>query len=164
MGYGIEHKVYRCYDPVSNRLRVSYQVGFWEHQQYISISLLPSQSLSPQIFTDISFELSSTNETLVGTSSSNSDPSSSTPPIPDMNKASNDTSLTFLYILPPLHRSTQVREPNTQIWDLHCYYALATIHEPRNFHKASSNPMWHQAMAEELQALKKTHTWDIIDR
>ncbi|KAG5521631.1 hypothetical protein RHGRI_034005 [Rhododendron griersonianum] len=39
----------------------------------------------------------------------------------------------------------------------------STRHEPHSYREASSNPLWQQAMAEELQALDKTHTWDIVD-
>jgi hypothetical protein len=31
LGYGVEQKGYRCYDPVSHRLRISCHVVFWEH-------------------------------------------------------------------------------------------------------------------------------------
>ena len=42
-----------------------------------------------------------------------------------------------------------------------CYFALATLHEPHTYRKASTNPLWQQAMAEELDALHKTHTWNM---
>ncbi|KAK2981526.1 hypothetical protein RJ640_023548 [Escallonia rubra] len=37
LGYGIEHKGYRCWDPISNRLRISRHVVFWEHKMFSSI-------------------------------------------------------------------------------------------------------------------------------
>ncbi|KAK2981018.1 hypothetical protein RJ640_012177 [Escallonia rubra] len=37
-GYGIEHKGYRCWDPISNRLRISRHVVFWEHKMFSSLS------------------------------------------------------------------------------------------------------------------------------
>ncbi|KAG5557516.1 hypothetical protein RHGRI_007676 [Rhododendron griersonianum] len=39
----------------------------------------------------------------------------------------------------------------------------STRHEPHSYREASSNPLWQQAMVEELLALDKTHTWDIVD-
>ena len=45
LGYGIEQKGYRCYDPKTNRLRVSRNVTFLEH---IPFYTLPTQSPSPE--------------------------------------------------------------------------------------------------------------------
>ena len=41
------------------------------------------------------------------------------------------------------------------------YFALATLHEPNTYHEASTNPLWQQAMTDELDTLHKTHTWDM---
>ena len=30
--------MYRCYDPVSHRLRVSHNIVFWEHRLFVEIS------------------------------------------------------------------------------------------------------------------------------
>ncbi|KAL0544378.1 hypothetical protein IC582_019492 [Cucumis melo] len=35
--------------------------------------------------------------------------------------------------------------------------------EPSSYKEASTNPLWKQAMDNELQALTKTHTWDYVD-
>uniref|UniRef100_A0A2N9HAT1 Reverse transcriptase Ty1/copia-type domain-containing protein n=1 Tax=Fagus sylvatica TaxID=28930 RepID=A0A2N9HAT1_FAGSY len=37
LGYGLEEKGYRCYDPVAKRLRVSRHVVFWEHKMFYSL-------------------------------------------------------------------------------------------------------------------------------
>ena len=47
--------------------------------------------------------------------------------------------------------------------DFHCFSAIASLQEPYTFHEASSNPLWKQAIKEELDALHKTGTWDLID-
>ena len=47
--------------------------------------------------------------------------------------------------------------------DFHCFSALASLQEPQTFHEASSNPLWQQAMKEELDALHKIGTWDLVD-
>uniref|UniRef100_A0A2N9GUB1 Reverse transcriptase Ty1/copia-type domain-containing protein n=1 Tax=Fagus sylvatica TaxID=28930 RepID=A0A2N9GUB1_FAGSY len=57
--------------------------------------------------------------------------------------------------------STRVRAPPSHLSDYHCYFALATLHEPHTYREASTNPLWQQAMADELDALHKTHTWDM---
>ena len=46
--------------------------------------------------------------------------------------------------------------------DFHCYTALATFHEPHIYREASTNPLWQIAMKEELDALTKNHTWDLV--
>ncbi|KAJ9542170.1 LOW QUALITY PROTEIN: hypothetical protein OSB04_028676 [Centaurea solstitialis] len=37
LGYGIEHKGYRCWDPISKRLRISRNVTFWEHVPFYTM-------------------------------------------------------------------------------------------------------------------------------
>uniref|UniRef100_A0A2N9GWD9 Integrase catalytic domain-containing protein n=1 Tax=Fagus sylvatica TaxID=28930 RepID=A0A2N9GWD9_FAGSY len=58
-----------------------------------------------------------------------------------------------------IRRSTRVRAPPSHLSDYHCYFALATLHEPHTYREASTNLLWQQAMADELDALHKTHTW-----
>lgn len=36
-------------------------------------------------------------------------------------------------------------------------------HEPQSYKEASADPHWQQVMHKELQALEKTHTWDLVD-
>ena len=42
--------------------------------------------------------------------------------------------------------------------DFHCFSAFAILHEPHTFCEASFDPLWQQAMKEELVALLKTGT------
>jgi hypothetical protein len=56
--------------------------------------------------------------------------------------------------------SIRVRAPPSHLTDYHCYFTLATLHEPHTYREASTNPLWQLAMADELDALHKTHTWD----
>ena len=46
--------------------------------------------------------------------------------------------------------------------DYHCYIALATLHEPHTYREASTDPLWQIAMKEELDALSKNHTSDLV--
>ena len=41
LGYGIGQKSYRCYDPISKRLRVSRHVVFWEHKMFYQLPHVP---------------------------------------------------------------------------------------------------------------------------
>ena len=40
---------------------------------------------------------------------------------------------------------------------------LAILHEPHSFREASTNPLWLTVMKEELNALHKNNTWDMVD-
>ncbi|RVW98037.1 Retrovirus-related Pol polyprotein from transposon RE1 [Vitis vinifera] len=63
--------------------------------------------------------------------------------------------------IPPRH-STRVRSIPPHLLDYHCYTALATLHEPQTYREASIDPLWQIAMKEELDALTKNHTWDLV--
>ena len=60
-------------------------------------------------------------------------------------------------------RYTRVTAFPSHLRDYHCYSALATLHEPHSFREDHTNPLWQNAMSEELNALSKTHTWDLVD-
>ena len=62
----------------------------------------------------------------------------------------------------PPHHSTQVRSILTHLLDYHCYTALPTLHEPHIYHEASTDRLWHISIKEELDALTKNHTWDLV--
>ena len=61
-----------------------------------------------------------------------------------------------------LRRSHKVITLPSHLHDFHFFSALASLQEPRTFREASSNPLWKQAMKEELDALHKTGTWDLV--
>ncbi|CAL8133194.1 unnamed protein product [Prunus armeniaca] len=39
---------------------------------------------------------------------------------------------------------------------------MLSLHEPSSYIEASANPLWQQAMSEELDALAKTNTWELV--
>jgi hypothetical protein len=47
LGYGVEQKGYRCYDPVSRRLRISRRVVFWEHRLFHEVGKFNMPSFPP---------------------------------------------------------------------------------------------------------------------
>ena len=63
--------------------------------------------------------------------------------------------------IPPRH-STRVRSIPTHLLDYHFYTALSILHEPQTYREASTDPLWQIAMKEELDALTKNHTWDLV--
>uniref|UniRef100_A0A2N9H5I8 Reverse transcriptase Ty1/copia-type domain-containing protein n=1 Tax=Fagus sylvatica TaxID=28930 RepID=A0A2N9H5I8_FAGSY len=60
-----------------------------------------------------------------------------------------------------LCRSNQVRAHPSHLTNYHCYFSLATLHEPHTYREASINAIWQQAMTDELDTLHKTHTWNM---
>ena len=64
---------------------------------------------------------------------------------------------------PNLHRSTSVSVPPPYLTDYHCSFALSTLYEPHTYREAHTDPLWQQAMNEELDALHKNNTWDMVD-
>jgi hypothetical protein len=161
LGYGITQKGYRCYDLIARRLRISRHVEFWEHKMFTSQMHFPySSSVYSPVFTDPSIALfpgSSANN-----SSSLDEPSTAASDLPDSTTDPPATSHT----LEPSHeprRSDRVRAPPAHLHDYHCFSILATLHEPHSYREASVDPLWQKAMSDELDALSKTHTWDLVD-
>ena len=62
-----------------------------------------------------------------------------------------------------LRRSHRVTTLPSHLRDFHCFSTLSYLQEPQSFREASSNPLWQQAMKEELDALHKTGTWDLVN-
>uniref|UniRef100_A0A2N9GQI4 Reverse transcriptase Ty1/copia-type domain-containing protein n=1 Tax=Fagus sylvatica TaxID=28930 RepID=A0A2N9GQI4_FAGSY len=60
-------------------------------------------------------------------------------------------------------RSYRVNTLPSHLHDFHCFSVFATLHEPHTFREASPDPLWQQVMKEELDALLKTGTWDLVD-
>ncbi|GKV18635.1 hypothetical protein SLEP1_g28985 [Rubroshorea leprosula] len=64
---------------------------------------------------------------------------------------------------PPSSHPTRVRNPPSYLCAYHCFPTITSLHEPQSYQESSSNPLWQQAMQDELQALDKTHTWDLVN-
>jgi hypothetical protein len=131
LGYDIEHKGYCCYDPISKRLCISRHVTFWEHRFFSSMESFPSSpSSSSPIFTNVSFDLlPETTDLDAGMTSSPDDitmvdPNAPAPPV-DPPTLEPDISVPRC--------STRVTALPSHLRDYHCYFALATLHEPHSF-------------------------------
>ena len=166
--YGIGQEGYRCYDPISKHLHVSRHVVFWEHKMfyqlpYVPVSVIPSIDPLPDLFPEESpTSLSESPPSITDVPSHASDEL----PAPIIN-LSTDTAPTVDPAGPfdshALRRFHWVTTLPSHLRDFHCFSALASLQEPQTFHEASYNPLWHQAMKEELDALHKTGTWDLVD-
>ena len=166
LGYGVSQKGFRCYDPISHHLRVSRHVEFWEHRPFTSLQQFPaSSSLESPIFTDLFLPLYP--ELVEDSSTSAASPNNSSPvlspaydpPILDLVAPPSPESL----VGPELRCSTRVSIPPPYLADYHCSFALATLYEPHTYREAHIDRLWQQAMNEELDALHKNHTWDMVD-
>jgi hypothetical protein len=177
LGYGIEHKGYRCWDPISQRLRISRHVVFWEHTMFNSLSKFTTRS-TPSFFTNPSLPLFPISPADSPASLAPpfavdpvldqtpdlpfADPSADSPASPQQLAPPVDP-VTDQTPLLPLRRSDRVRAPPAHLRDYSCFSAVLSLHEPHTYREACTNPLWQQAMTEELQALEKTHTWDLVD-
>lgn len=155
LGYGTEHKGYRCWDPISQHIRISRHVVFWEHIMFSSLSKFTSiPSTSTPLFTDpdVDYFPSDTD-----TGSSNELPASSNfPSTLDDVPAVDPAPLT-------IEHPRRVRNPPTYLCDYHCFSTMVHLYEPQSYKEASTDIHWQQAMQEELQALENNHTWDLVD-
>ena len=162
----MSQKGFRCYDPISHRFRVSRHVEFWEHRSFTSLQQFPaSPSLESPIFTDLFLPLYPELVKDSSTSAASLDDSS-----PVLSPAYNPPVLDpvappFLEspVGPELRRSTRVSIPPLYLTNYHCSFAIATLYEPHTYRKAHTKPLWQQAMIEELDALYKNNTWDMVD-
>lgn len=176
LGYGIEHKGYRCWDPISKRLRISRHVTFWEHEMFSSLSdfQVPYVSSSP-FFTDVSLPLAdSPSEPSTPPLDASSPQTQPLSPGPVDNASSDHTSHTVDSegstnsegsATPPSlpqRRSGRVRQLPSHLRDFQCYTTLLSHHEPTSYKEASADPLWQEAMNDEIQALHKAQTWEFV--
>ena len=168
LGYGIGKKGYRCYDPIRKCLFFSLHVVFWEHKMFyqlphVPVSLIPSIDPLPDHFPEESpTSLSESPHSITDV------PSHAFDELPAMIiDVPTDTAPTMDPASPfdshALRRSHRVTTLPSHLRDFHFFSALASLQEPQTFHEASSNPLWKQAMKEELDALHKIGTWDLVD-
>ena len=134
---------------------------------FMSISPFPQSSSSyAPIFTDPSIALVPYLSAEMPSSSEN--PSLTVPNSIDsfvdthVTREGLDTALESIQVN-ELRHSTRVRAPPSHLQDYHCFYSLATLYEPHSYHEASADPLWQKSMFDELDALTKTHTWDLVD-
>ncbi|KAJ9535505.1 hypothetical protein OSB04_un001367 [Centaurea solstitialis] len=176
LGYGIEHKGYRCWDPISKRLRISRHVTFWEHVPFYTMPNSNSETPISTVpfFTDpsVSLDLPSpipTPNSEAPTHVASPVPSTHIPPPPGSpdpipvpptepsvpsQQSSSEPSVESTDPGPSssenVRRSNRVRQVPSHLRDYHCYATLLSNHEPTSYKEASSSSHWQAAMQEEL--------------
>ena len=145
LGYGVSQKGFRCYDPISRRLRVSRHVEFWEYHPFTSLQQFPASSSSESpIFTNLFLPLYP--KLVEDSSTSTASPNDSSPvlspaydpPILDPMAPPSPESPVGL----ELRHSTRVSIPPPYLIDYHCSFALATLYEPHTYREAHTDPFW----------------------
>jgi len=143
LGYGVKQKGYRCYDPVSHRLRISRDVVFWEHKLFHEVGKFCMPSFPP-FTTLLETPLShSTTGDICPESSSLEPQSSNAHDVATLESPDSAPSEAPAHTSPPaLRRSTRVKSLPSHLQDFHCFHALAALHEPHSYREASTNPLW----------------------
>ena len=62
-----------------------------------------------------------------------------------------------------LRHSSRVTFLPSHLRNFYCYTTLTTLYEPHSCREASINPLWQATMTEELDALSRNRTWDLVD-
>ena len=130
---------------------------------HVLVSLIPSIDHLPDLFPEESLTSLSKSPPSITDVPSHASDELSTPiiDVPIDTAQTVDSAGPFdSHVLPRSHWVTTLP---SHLCDFHFFSALASLQEPQTFHEASSNPLWKQAMKEELDALHKTGTWDLVD-
>lgn len=237
LGYSLEHKGYRCYDPVARRMRISRDVSFVENNPFY---YSPSSTRSLSSVDDLSFLSLPPIElfpmvpppSIIPVSTSTIPPTTttSTPPISPINTPptpapatsptitipppvstppTNSTSVPSTIAPYPFHYTRRshvyahdqtplitddhtppssassnedpldgpsqvvAQSPDDEPYNFrdrskmkppprYCSTAIGGIQEPPTYQDAVLIPEWQLAMTEELDALERTGTWDVV--
>ena len=150
VGYDPQRKGWRCMDPKTNKVVVSRDVVFDEASTYYSVGSSNHNIISSDFFPT---EVSATEEC-------------------------RDESLSVENVqqdVEPLRRSTrQKRQPDylndyeVQVNDCtvtSCFFMGATYEdEPKCYAEAQGISKWEEAMREEIDALRKNNTWELVPK
>ena len=139
IGYSLQSKAYRLYNPVSGKVIINRNVMFderaswnWETNKGETQMQIPAELDTPQ--NQVTDPAPTNSSSTSPNSSSNSDSSDETPP-------RNFRSLTEIY------NST---------------FALF-ISDPTTFEEAVKKEEWRKAMKEEIKSIEKNETWELMD-
>ncbi|KAG5561972.1 hypothetical protein RHGRI_004867 [Rhododendron griersonianum] len=169
LGYGINQKGYRCYDPVTKKLYVSRHVTFLERLPYFTLPPKAAPVAKEDLIHIDPFPMDVPPEGYTSTLEVSDIPVASSAP-PSSSSASQPASEAPD---PPLHRYPvrENRHPPVKFGFSHTCFSssyqsfLSRIHtyfEPRSYKEACNDPNWVEAMNAELTALAQNHTWELV--
>ncbi|RVX04648.1 Retrovirus-related Pol polyprotein from transposon RE1 [Vitis vinifera] len=160
-GYSPLHKGFRCFYCKTQHLYVSRHVQFHETIfPYAGDDMKQIHNSTPYITFSDSFESNDNMSPNLLLSSPVSNPNCL--PCNDDLHASSHASLVISTIpsSSPLSPSVSIRQTSTNTHPM----VLLAIQEPRGFRSGAKHPEWLLAMDDEIQALKKNDTWDLVPR
>lgn len=156
VGYSLQSKAYRLYNPISGKVIISRNVVFNEDVSWnfnsgnmiSNIQLLPTDE-EPAVDSG-----NSPNSSLVSSSVSS-------PIAPSTTVAPDESSVEPI----PLRRSTREKKPNpkySNTVNTSCQFALL-VSDPICYEEAVEQSEWKNAMIEEMQAIERNSTWELVD-
>jgi hypothetical protein len=175
LGYGEGKKGYHCFDLITQKLYVFRHVVFLEHIPFFSIPSTTHSLTKSDLIRIDPFSEDSSNDTspyvrsiCTHNSAGTGTLLSGTPEAPFSSTAPQASSE---IVDPPPRQSIRIRKSTKLPYFAYSCYSssftsfLASIHclfEPSSYKEVILDPLWQQAMDEELSALHKTDTWDLV--
>ncbi|KAL0561798.1 hypothetical protein IC582_002241 [Cucumis melo] len=175
LGYSSTQKGYKCFDPEQNKLYISRDVVFREHEPFFT----PTQDTTAATPSTLQFLFPSLDdEENPSASSSGGDYEDERNNTEDRQEEEGEDTIR--------RRSTRTRQPSTRLRDFVSHQVLYPIqnfinynkvsptyqiylskldgnNEPNTYDEAKQQTIWIQAMNEELKALEQNNTWDMVE-
>ncbi|KAF2320696.1 hypothetical protein GH714_030132 [Hevea brasiliensis] len=154
IGYSPHSKAYRLYNPISGKVIISRDVVF--NEEAVLKWNSDKEGIKNQVLGDFEVEQPA--------SSAPSSPTSSAPSSPGDNNATNSTSSDSLASSPSTNSSETSPRKFRSLREIYesCDFAFL-VTDPTSFEEAAEQPTWQIAMTEEMQAIEKNSTWELVD-
>lgn len=162
IGYCVEAKAYKLYNPLTGKVLISRDVEFIEDAAWSwNSSEDSSQSVQSTVVPGFFQDRQSFHSNEQSPRSQNSAESS---------QQSNERSSSSLHEDQSIERQAQSETESTtpirvrELRDIYesCSFAL-NVHDPQSFEEAQKSQEWRDAMKEELDAIHKNGTWELVD-
>ena len=149
IGYELGSKAYRCFDPVNSKVIISQDVIFEEEEKWT----WSTQGDKSNLFTFLpNFLFDRVQEAPIDQSDEEGEASTE---MTTSSNASEDMNLSRYKSLNDLYSETS---PITQEKEAH----LLSGEEPLSYTKAAHEEVWRRAMREEMLAIDKNNTWELV--